>query len=66
MAEQQNLCHLCLQRHGMAEFTLRDLVIGLIVSDHSRGSKCLSGIEAGMTIAATYPAASLGWLFSEL
>ncbi|MBK6937200.1 MAG: oligopeptide transporter, OPT family [Chitinophagaceae bacterium] len=44
----------------MAEFTLRALVIGLVMSVILGAANAYLGLRAGMTIAATYPAAVIG------
>ncbi len=45
---------------NMAEFTLRALVIGLIMCVVLGAANAYLGLKAGMTIAATYPAAVIG------
>jgi len=44
----------------MKEFTLRALVIGLIMTAILGSANAYLGLKAGMTIAATYPAAVIG------
>src|SRR5512135_3246477 len=44
----------------MKEFTVRALVIGLIMSVILGAANAYLGLKAGMTIAATYPAAVIG------
>ncbi|MEK9136540.1 MAG: OPT/YSL family transporter, partial [Bacteroidota bacterium] len=44
----------------MQEFTMRALVIGLIMSVVLGAANAYLGLKAGMTIAATYPAAVIG------
>ncbi|MBP7461618.1 MAG: oligopeptide transporter, OPT family [Candidatus Delongbacteria bacterium] len=44
----------------MKEFTLRALIIGLILSVVLGAANAYLGLKAGMTIAATYPAAVIG------
>ncbi|MFW6371644.1 MAG: OPT/YSL family transporter, partial [Bacteroidota bacterium] len=44
----------------MAEFTGRALVIGLILAVILGAANAYLGLKAGMTIAATYPAAVIG------
>lgn len=44
----------------MKEFTLRALVIGLVMSVVLGAANAYLGLKAGMTIAATYPAAVIG------
>ena len=45
---------------NMKEFTLRALIIGLIMSVVLGAANAYLGLGAGMTIAATYPAAVIG------
>ncbi|NUN07704.1 MAG: oligopeptide transporter, OPT family [Ignavibacteriaceae bacterium] len=45
---------------NMAEFTIRALVIGLVMSVVLGAANAYLGLKAGMTIAATYPAAVIG------
>lgn len=45
---------------NMAEFTLRALIIGLIMCVVLGAANAYLGLKAGMTIAATYPAAVIG------
>lgn len=45
---------------NMAEFTLRALLIGLVMSVVLGAANAYLGLKAGMTIAATYPAAVIG------
>jgi putative OPT family oligopeptide transporter len=44
----------------MAEFTIRALIIGLILAVVLGAANAYLGLKAGMTIAATYPAAVIG------
>src|SRR5512145_3423858 len=44
----------------MKEFTVRALVIGLIMCVVLGAANAYLGLKAGMTIAATYPAAVIG------
>jgi putative OPT family oligopeptide transporter len=44
----------------MAEFTIRALIIGLVMSVVLGAANAYLGLKAGMTIAATYPAAVIG------
>src|SRR6516225_611085 len=46
--------------HEMSEFTLRALIIGLIMTGILGAANAYLGLKAGMTIAATYPAAVIG------
>ncbi len=45
---------------NMAEFTLRAVIIGLVMSVVLGAANAYLGLKAGMTIAATYPAAVIG------
>lgn len=45
---------------GMKEFTVRALLIGLVLSVVLGAANAYLGLKAGMTIAATYPAAVIG------
>jgi putative OPT family oligopeptide transporter len=45
---------------NMAEFTLKALLIGVILSVILGAANAYIGLKAGMTIAATYPAAVIG------
>ena len=45
---------------GMREFTLRALLIGLVMCVVLGAANAYLGLKAGMTIAATYPAAVIG------
>ncbi len=50
----------------MKEFTLRALLIGLFLSVLLGAANAYLGLKAGMTIAATYPAAVLGMALLKL
>jgi len=45
---------------NIAEFTLKALLIGLILAVVLGAANAYLGLKAGMTIAATYPAAVIG------
>ncbi|MCK6623223.1 MAG: oligopeptide transporter, OPT family [Calditrichia bacterium] len=45
---------------SMAEFTIRALIIGLVMAVILGAANAYLGLKAGMTIAATYPAAVIG------
>lgn len=45
---------------NMVEFTLRSLIIGLVLTVILGAANTYLGLKAGMTIAATYPAAVIG------
>ncbi len=50
----------------MREFTLRALVLGLVMTVVLGAANAYLGLRAGMTIAATYPAAVLGMAFLRI
>ena len=50
----------------MKEFTLRALVIGLVMTASPGAANAYLGLKAGMTIAATYPAAVIGMALLRL
>ncbi len=50
----------------MKEFTMRALVLGLIMSVVLGAANAYLGLKAGMTIAATYPAAVIGMAFLRI
>jgi OPT family oligopeptide transporter len=60
MSEQKKFIPFVSAETTMAEFTLRGLVIGLIMSVVLGAANAYLGLRAGMTIAATYPAAVIG------
>ena len=45
---------------SMPEFTIKALIIGLVMSVVLGAANAYLGLKAGMTIAATYPAAVIG------
>jgi putative OPT family oligopeptide transporter len=51
---------------SMAEFTLRALIPGLVMSVVLGAANAYLGLKAGMTIAATYPAAVIGMAILRL
>ncbi len=51
---------------NMTEFTIRAIVIGLIMSVVLGAANAYLGLKAGMTIAATYPAAVIGMALLRL
>ncbi len=51
---------------NLKEFTLRALLIGLFLAVLLGAANAYLGLKAGMTIAATYPAAVLGMAFLRL
>jgi len=60
MAEQKKFVPFVSSGSNMAEFTIKALVIGLVLSVVLGAANAYLGLKAGMTIAATYPAAVLG------
>jgi putative OPT family oligopeptide transporter len=50
----------------MSEFTMRALLIGLVMCVVLGAANAYLGLRAGMTIAATYPAAVIGMAFLRL
>jgi len=60
MAEQKKHVPFISSETKMAEFTVRGLVIGIILAVVLGSANAYLGLKAGMTIAATYPAAVIG------
>jgi len=60
MSEQKKFVPFVSSESTMAEFTFRALLIGLIMSVVLGAANAYLGLKAGMTIAATYPAAVIG------
>lgn len=60
MSEQQKFVPFVSAETNMAEFTFRALIIGLIMAVLLGAANAYLGLKAGMTIAATYPAAVIG------
>jgi putative OPT family oligopeptide transporter len=60
MAEQRKFVPFVSSETKMKEFTLRALIIGLFFAVILGAANAYLGLKAGMTIAATYPAAVLG------
>lgn len=60
MAEQKNHVPFVSSETKMTEFTIRGLIIGLILAIILGAANAYLGLKAGMTIAATYPAAVIG------
>ena len=46
--------------HKMPEFTFRAVLLGLLMTSILGAANAYLGLKAGMTIAATYPAAVIG------
>ena len=66
MAEHQKFVPFVSSETKMAEFTVRALVIGLILAVVLGAANAYLGLKAGMTIAATYPAAVIGMAILRL
>lgn len=60
MADQQKFVPFVSSETRMAEFTARGLIIGLFLAIILGAANAYLGLKAGMTIAATYPAAVIG------
>ncbi|NLI23491.1 MAG: oligopeptide transporter, OPT family [Bacteroidales bacterium] len=60
MSEQKKFIPFVSAETRMAEFTLRALLIGLVLAVVLGAANAYLGLKAGMTIAATYPAAVIG------
>ena len=60
MAETKRFVPFVSPETTMAEFTIRALIIGLILAVILGAANAYLGLKAGMTIAATYPAAVIG------
>ncbi|HPD65392.1 MAG TPA: oligopeptide transporter, OPT family [Bacteroidia bacterium] len=60
MSEQKKFVPFVSSETKMAEFTLRALIIGLFLAVILGAANAYLGLKAGMTIAATYPAAVIG------
>ncbi|MCL6099554.1 MAG: oligopeptide transporter, OPT family [Bacteroidetes bacterium] len=66
MAEQKKHVPFVSSETNMAEFTVRALIIGLILAVILGAANAYLGLKAGMTIAATYPAAVIGMAIIKL
>jgi len=66
MSEQKRFVPFVSSETNMAEFTIRALIIGLIMSVILGAANAYLGLRAGMTIAATYPAAVIGMAIIRL
>lgn len=60
MAEQKKFVPFVSAESTMTEFTIRGLIIGLVLAVVLGAANAYLGLKAGMTIAATYPAAVIG------
>jgi len=66
MSEQKKFIPYVSAETNMTEFTVRALVIGLVMSVVLGAANAYLGLKAGMTIAATYPAAVIGMALLKL
>ena len=66
MAEQKKFVPFVSSETNMAEFTIRALLIGVILAVVLGAANAYLGLKAGMTIAATYPAAVIGMALIKL
>ena len=66
MSEQKAFVPFVSPETNMAEFTLRALIIGLVMAVVLGAANAYLGLKAGMTIAATYPAAVIGMAIIKL
>ena len=60
MSEHKKFVPFVSSETNMAEFSLRALIIGLVLAVVLGAANAYLGLKAGMTIAATYPAAVIG------
>ncbi len=60
MSEPRKFVPFVSSETNMAEFTVKALVIGLVLAVVLGAANAYLGLKAGMTIAATYPAAVIG------
>ncbi len=60
MSQQKKFVPFVSAETKMAEFTVRALIIGLVLAVVLGAANAYLGLKAGMTIAATYPAAVIG------
>lgn len=66
MSQEQKFVPFVSAGTDMKEFTIRALLIGLIMSVVLGAANAYLGLKAGMTIAATYPAAVIGMAILKL
>jgi len=66
MAEQKKFVPFVSSETNIAEFTIRALLIGLVLAVVLGAANAYLGLKAGMTIAATYPAAVIGMALIKL
>lgn len=60
MSQQKKFIPFVSAETNMAEFSIRALIIGLVLAVVLGAANAYLGLKAGMTIAATYPAAVIG------
>jgi putative OPT family oligopeptide transporter len=60
MSQQKKFVPFVSAETNMAEFTIKALIIGLVLAVVLGAANAYLGLKAGMTIAATYPAAVIG------
>ncbi|MCL5260376.1 MAG: oligopeptide transporter, OPT family [Gammaproteobacteria bacterium] len=66
MVEEKKFIPFVSSETNMAEFTVRAIVIGLVLAVILGAANAYLGLKAGMTIAATYPAAVIGMALLKL
>ena len=66
MPEQKPFVPFVSPETNMAEFTIRALIIGLVMAVVLGTANAYLGLKASMTIAATYPAAVIGMAIIKL
>lgn len=66
MTESKKFVPFVSSETNMKEFTLRALIIGLVMSVILGAANAYLGLKAGMTIAAVYPAAVVGMAILKL
>ena len=66
MSEQRKFVPFVSSETNIAEFTVRALIIGLVLAVVLGAANAYLGLKAGMTIAATYPAAVIGMAIIKL
>ena len=66
MAEEKKFVPFVSPGTNMTEMTISALVLGLIMAVVLGAANAYLGLKAGMTIAATYPAAVIGMAFLKI
>ncbi|MGQ9819001.1 MAG: OPT family oligopeptide transporter [Candidatus Kapaibacteriales bacterium] len=66
MSEQKPFVPFVPAEKSLSEFTFRALILGLIMAVVLGAANAYLGLKAGMTIAATYPAAVIGMAFLRM